>query len=438
MTRGIPLRLFAALVLLALALPISGAAAQGGTERLQLELEPSAGEAAPGGVVEVALVVTSEFSRTVAARVEVVRPDAFPATLEGWEFVLAPGASTRLHSRIDVPPGTAPGAYQVTYRIEETPESAGDAPPATVTARLPLRVVAPPRGSAPQLTVEPVELLVAPGGGALMRVRLRAGDAPLVEPRLELALPPGVAARVGSLPVEIGPGQSAEAQVMVSAAADLQEGAVFPGNVRLRDAPDAMATFRVRIGHAAAPAPPPLAEDGLAVGGALVLAAGGAIGAFAFLRRKWPLLLGPLYSRVRPNRVLENPVRARFAALVRETPGLTFGDVQRRLGLGAGSVTHHARMLEKAGVVFSTTDGRERRFFHVGAGRVERVPPLAERALLALRERPRSGSDLARELGVSRQALHYHLRHLQANGRVLAREAGRDVVYSATGALPEA
>jgi predicted transcriptional regulator len=169
------------------------------------------------------------------------------------------------------------------------------------------------------------------------------------------------------------------------------------------------------------------------VGLAWGLAAGaGAVGLAAALaraaRRGWPWLAA-LYTRLASAEVLEHPQREALAALVREEPGVSFREAQRRLGLASGALTHHARVLERAGVLFSTPDGQHRRFFLTSHGRVDAVPPLGERALASL-DAPATLAEVARRLGASRGALRYHVRRLEEQGRLRAQRQGRDVVLS--------
>jgi DNA-binding transcriptional ArsR family regulator len=155
---------------------------------------------------------------------------------------------------------------------------------------------------------------------------------------------------------------------------------------------------------------------------------GASAGALAFARKRWPLLLSPLYTRLAKARILEQPTRERIAETVKAEPGITFGELQRRLGLAAGQLTHHARKLEEAGVLYSSPDGQARRFFHVGQGRVEAVPPLRDRALEMLSRRAMTLSELATELGVTKQALHYHVKKLEEAGVVAASPQGELVL----------
>jgi DNA-binding MarR family transcriptional regulator len=178
--------------------------------------------------------------------------------------------------------------------------------------------------------------------------------------------------------------------------------------------------------------------------GTALLVAGGAAAAGAATagawwgRRRWGLLLAPLYSRLARNRMLESEPRSRLAELVKAEPGITFSEAQRRLGLGAGALTYHTRRLEEAGVLFSSPDGQHRRLFHVGQGRVAPVPPLSERALAELAQAgPTTLAVLATRLGVSKQALHYHVRRMATEGRILSRRVGTELLLEACATPPQ-
>lgn len=161
---------------------------------------------------------------------------------------------------------------------------------------------------------------------------------------------------------------------------------------------------------------------------------GGAI-ALTFVRRQWWLAALPLYSRLAPSRVLEHATRSALAELLRDEPGITFREAQRRLGIATGEMTHHARVLERAGVIFSSPDGQQRRLFLTTHGRVPPVPPVRERALDAIASSgPVTNAELAHRLGVSREAMRYHVKSLAREGAIVARAQGRELIV----ALPEA
>lgn len=312
---------------------------------------------------------------------------------------------------------------------------------ATSHAEVPVLLRPLPPGAV-TLRVHPAEAELPLGGRVVLDVVVANGGPAPVSPPLRLDLPKGVR---GSLPPDappVPPGGSVTLPLVLEADPDAAELPV-QGTVRLGRPGVEPATFLLRL----VPAPP--AEDALATAAAedaegastaLVVAGvaagvGGVASVLAWANRRWPALaaapLAALYTRLRPSGVLDQPTRERILALVRERPGVTFGDLRRATGMGAGTLTYHARVLERAGVLHSVPDGQVRRFFTLDAGRVAPTPPLDERAVQALRERgPMSAGELARALGVSRQALHYHLKRMLREGRLVARPEGRELVVA--------
>jgi len=156
---------------------------------------------------------------------------------------------------------------------------------------------------------------------------------------------------------------------------------------------------------------PDAPASGAVVAGALVAGLVGAVGlTVLWAHRRWALPLAALYSRIRRNRMLDHPTRAALHALVATRPGLTLAEAQRELSLANGQLEHHVRSLERASLVRRVRDANSVRLYDAAsASRAEAAPPLAER-VRELAPSGRSAADIARELGVSRQAVHYHLR----------------------------
>lgn len=179
-------------------------------------------------------------------------------------------------------------------------------------------------------------------------------------------------------------------------------------------------------GGPAAPDPAAPGEEwvlGVLVGSGTL--AVGAVGAVA-IDRRWPGALVPLYARIFGRRILDHPVRGRMLAEVRAAPGLTVADLQRRLDLANGAVAHHLGTLERTRHVVSLRDGAQRRVYPIEDVKGAR-PSLAARVaeLLAARG-PMQAAAVARDLGLSRQSLHYHLPALERTGAIRLEKRGRD------------
>src|SRR5581483_2326215 len=88
-----------------------------------------------------------------------------------------------------------------------------------------------------------------------------------------------------------------------------------------------------------------------------------------------------------------------------------------------GALIHHAQMLERHGVIVSRHDGLNRRLYPTGR-RVD-VPlrpltPAERRVLDALRDGPLTQAELSARLGVTVQAVSYHLGKLRREEEVRA------------------
>lgn len=343
---------------------------------IKLAVEPGYLVVSPGSYLKVNLSIYNPTNRSMVVNLNSSTPNSTQilVSLATREVRLAAGAAQRVEVHAFVPNATLRGAQPIDFIVTEALSTSPTLRPFLANTTLDLRV--------------------EHFGGA--RPPPTTGD------RLNATAPPTMA-----LPAVT----QAPPTHAATAAADLPSATPSPH-----------VEAAAQVASPAGGKPPSTAF--VFAGG--VAAVGASAGIIVLLRKhRWPILLSvPLYTRLAKARILEQPVRERIALLVKEEPGITFSEIQRRLDLAAGSLTHHARMLEQAGVLFSSPDGQTRRFFHVGQGRVAPVPSLRERALLALSNGPRSLSALAEELGVTRQSLHYHVKKLAAEGKVIADESG--------------
>lgn len=394
----------------------------------------------PGGTATTNLTVENPNLRAYKVVVQAA-PDAgapLRAGVKPAEFGLAAGAAGHATVQVTVAPDATPGEYLVSVSAR-VPDGNVSSPFASVLLRVDVRT-RPAAATTAILAFEPFAgLLANPGGTADGNVTIRAHRAGTY--RFETKAPPGVHVALGREAVTLDADATATLPLHVAVEDNLTggeypimivavlEGAPLVAPARLPVPLRVLVPTQDLAQRAVAAADEDAPSDAWAVGGAIAVAGAGAgaAGLWWASRRGWAVpLLAPLYTRIAKNRVLDQPTRERIAKLVQDEPGITFGEVSRRVDVAAGQLTHHARMLEDAGVIFSTRDGQQRRFFHVGHGRVDAVPPLAERALARLQEEgPMRVSDLARALGASRQALHYHAKKLADEGRVSLDAEGR-------------
>jgi len=140
---------------------------------------------------------------------------------------------------------------------------------------------------------------------------------------------------------------------------------------------------------------------------------------------KLPLLI-PLYSRISKDEVLDNPTRGDIYRLIALNPGMDLLTIKKSLGLSNGVLAHHVQTLERERYLRSIRDGRYRRFFVSGS----KVQTKSTMELLIIREIETTPminqSQLARNLGISRQALNYHIQKLSRKGIIIIEKRGRE------------
>lgn len=195
----------------------------------------------------------------------------------------------------------------------------------------------------------------------------------------------------------------------------------------LSGAAQGISAFRVRVVRLP---PPPIYARGELV------SVGFLSGVLAFLWSSGPgrhVALGlafPLYTRLKREQVLDHFLRGQVFGAIRTQPGVNFTAIRDTLSLSNGSLSYHLRILELAGFIRSEHEGFYKRFYPAdahtagnGEGLVRSA--LQSRLLHLIRQRPGAPQrDLARETGVTQQAVSYNLRILQDQG-LLEAQGGR-------------
>lgn len=193
-------------------------------------------------------------------------------------------------------------------------------------------------------------------------------------------------------------------------------------------------------GDAAASALAPPAAPASAAAAALP-----ALLALSVTAAAWPLLA--LYRRVARETCLRNGLRRRIHERICAEPGITTDRLARDLGCAYQTAQHHVRILEDLGFVEPLRDGPRLYLFENGGRysaeekrRVVLASGAAAQVLRALEASPGAGAGaLARQLGLSRGTVRFHLARLEARGAVrLERAEGgaRAWPVQAAGAMP--
>lgn len=155
------------------------------------------------------------------------------------------------------------------------------------------------------------------------------------------------------------------------------------------------------------------------------LVAGLGLVALAARREAWRIaaasLLAPLYTRLERPGVLGHPDRARILERVAADPGLHFRGLQRALGLHTGALVYHLRVLERHRLLVSRPDGHLVRYFPATGPRV--VAPMlrglrAEVMHAVVLTPGLTQREVADRVNASKQAVHYHVKALIAQGHL--------------------
>lgn len=184
-----------------------------------------------------------------------------------------------------------------------------------------------------------------------------------------------------------------------------------------------------------APPPEPEPEEpDLATVAVMAAGVGLVGGVLAWTSRAWwrprvePLLrwapVVTLFSRFTSRDAARHPTRARIVEVLAARPGLTTADLAAAVGVRAGTLEHHLRVLEDHGRVKSVRAGRDRIWFVAGAGSdteaLSALAPAPRRRLAdVVRAEPGlHAAAIAERVGVARSTVHHHLSALEDAGLV--------------------
>lgn len=148
------------------------------------------------------------------------------------------------------------------------------------------------------------------------------------------------------------------------------------------------------------------------------------------------LLLVPLFTRLRRDRLLDNPVRARLYERIRADPGIHRADLVDFLGVGEGGTRHHLKQLVSHRLVVELPVDGFVRYFAAGE-----VPPQVAREVALLKagslrrvhdldvaEPGLSLREAARRLGISAPSVYKARARLRRSGLVADRPVGAPVM----------
>ncbi len=139
-------------------------------------------------------------------------------------------------------------------------------------------------------------------------------------------------------------------------------------------------------------------------------------------------LLGPLYSRLRRQQVLDNFLRGRIYEHVRSNPGVSSGKVQQAVGSGLSTICYHLQRLEQEEFVHSVRRGWYRHYYSTDVAHQEALGQsrrLQEDILRQVSDQPGIGQRaLARSLRRSSSSVHHEVHRLEGLGLLTVARSG--------------
>ena len=176
----------------------------------------------------------------------------------------------------------------------------------------------------------------------------------------------------------------------------------------------------------------------LAAGGSITLLTVLTVFSHAFRDGLIRFLFIPLYARLSPAQVLAHDKRKDIVNYLGENPGAHLRAIGRALDLTYGTLTYHLYRLEREGIIVPDEDGLFKKYY-LSAGR-QRNAKEERPATDTLRKTEREiyddilahpgspQSEVAARLGLSRQALHYHIKKLETQGFISKVAQGRETL----------
>lgn len=129
----------------------------------------------------------------------------------------------------------------------------------------------------------------------------------------------------------------------------------------------------------------------------------------------------PLFAKLRKKHPLESKMRELIYEYIELYPGENYTAIKKTLGLANGTLVYHLKVLKKADLIKSVSEGRYKRFYpmepdnldkskiyeHEGA---QMLTELQKKIIDKIEKEPEiSQVGVARALGVSRQLVNYHI-----------------------------
>jgi predicted transcriptional regulator len=136
-------------------------------------------------------------------------------------------------------------------------------------------------------------------------------------------------------------------------------------------------------------------------------------------------------------KLLDQPTRLKIYNFIKANPGVHFRGICDNISLSVGVVQYHLSVLEHAGLIEAYRDGQNKRYFE------SHVLTMANMQLVSFMRHGTSGKiltilaqndsafhkDIARVVGISPQAVTWHMNQIKKAGLVNAEKLGINVKY---------
>jgi predicted transcriptional regulator len=182
----------------------------------------------------------------------------------------------------------------------------------------------------------------------------------------------------------------------------------------------------------------PITEPGIPLFLFFILGTVLSLGAIGLLTEigKWAVLsfFIALYSRIKKEDILDQPIRYKIHGFILGNPGAHFGLIKHVLDLPNGQLVHHLNQLTRTNLIYSKVDGAKKRFYPVNYPKSKDnehfFSNLQEKILGTIKENSGiSQKKVASQIGISRQVAGYHLTIMEQEGVIKKEVVGRETKY---------
>jgi DNA-binding MarR family transcriptional regulator len=135
------------------------------------------------------------------------------------------------------------------------------------------------------------------------------------------------------------------------------------------------------------------------------------------------------YTKLKREQLLDHRIRNKLYAYIQKNPGTHYRKIMDDLDLHMGTTTHHLNMLEQQQYIKSAQDGMYRRFYPYGMQPDHKLilSDVQAKIVDEIKLNPGiSQVNIARNIGVARKVVNYHVKILSDAGFIYVETIGRE------------